>query len=273
MRLRGQERLRQQRRRPLVHRRGAHLHRRGRPTSAPTTRASIQAGRPQRGLRRRVPRGTPASCSRRAADRRRSSRRRARGPRRRGSARAHARSRARRRPVGDERTRAGPCGGGGNRCGRRSRLIWRHDREHERPTRGRARPGRARARSPQPRRDSRALTSARDRGDDRVPVRNVGGADRAPHRTRAHNADGSQAAIVPAQSSNVKLLGLLCVVALGLLGCSNPLSAPYGAIVSVECEQAKGAGWATDVEDTDGLALLRDHELHRGRSVHIRRVG
>ena len=50
----------------------------------------------------------------------------------------------------------------------------------------------------------------------------------------------------------MKLLGLLCAVALGLIGCSNPLSAPYGAIVSVECEQAKGAGWATDVEDTDG---------------------
>lgn len=50
----------------------------------------------------------------------------------------------------------------------------------------------------------------------------------------------------------MKVIGLLCATALALAGCSDLLEPPLRAVVSVECDQARGGGWATDVEDDVG---------------------
>lgn len=51
----------------------------------------------------------------------------------------------------------------------------------------------------------------------------------------------------------MKVIALLCSTALGLTGCSDVLDSPLSGFVSVECEHAKGGGWANDVELIDGM--------------------
>ena len=161
------------------------------PTSAPTTRASIQGGA--------AAASASALGSREVDPRRVVGARRAAGDRAVDELEPRAGEdplelpRGRRRdrvPVGDERTRT--------RCVRAAaaiasavaaRLVGRHDREDELGLERRRRRGRARARAPLREPGPGALAPAGDRRDDAVLRPRVGGADRAPHRAGADDAD------------------------------------------------------------------------------------
>ena len=172
-------------------------------TSSPPRRARPPRRRParrsrpaptRRALRRPVPRGRRASCSRRAAARPRSSRRRARARRREDRARSRGPSRARRRssPRRAERRRC-VRGGRGDRRRSRSSLVGR--------ARSRARASDAattvvevgqRARAPPARRAPRsARCCPATVATTRCPARSVGGADGASHRSWADDPDRS----------------------------------------------------------------------------------